>query len=306
MVALKDVKASNSTILKQHESLTAVFTGATAGIGLATLQAFAKYVPKPKAIIVGRSRSKFDPDLQKLTSINPDGEYIFVEAEISLIKNVDTVCEEIKRHTDTVDRLYMSQGFLHFGGRQDTKEGLDLSISLRYYGRVRFAENLLPIMTTNARILTVLAGGGEGKVFEDDLDLEKSYSMLNAAGHFTTLTTLTWDNLAFKNPDKAWLHAYPGFVNTGLLGKSNPGVLGFAVGMIEKITAPIFGITAEEAGERMLYYSTADQFAKGSWSIDGNGVPQTSKNLVKYREQKGFADVVEKHNKTMFDKALAN
>ena len=73
--------------------------------------------------------------------------------------------------------------------------------------------------------------------------------------------------------------------------------------MVERVAAPLFGIEPEEAGERILYDATTEQFAKGVWSIDDKGVPQTNKYLVKYREQ-GLAEVVAKHNQAIFEKVL--
>jgi NAD(P)-dependent dehydrogenase (short-subunit alcohol dehydrogenase family) len=154
MVSVKAARSANSALKNQHESLTAVFAGATSGIGLETLKLFTKNTPKPTAVIVGRSRSKFEPALKNLQAINPNGQYHFIEAEISLIKNVDAACAEIKKHTSKIDLLYLSQGFLNLGTRENNEDGLDVSYSLRYYGRVRFTQNLLPILSPEARVIS--------------------------------------------------------------------------------------------------------------------------------------------------------
>ena len=41
----------------------------------------------------------------------------FINADVSLLKNVDKAVEEIKRKTDTVDLLFLSCGYVTFGGR---------------------------------------------------------------------------------------------------------------------------------------------------------------------------------------------
>src|ERR1700761_6247339 len=105
MVATAEVRSANAALKTKHDTLTAVFAGATNGIGLATLRAFAKHIPQPKAIIVGRSRSKFEPELQNLKSINPNGDFTFLEADVSLIKNIDAVCEQIKKTVSSIDLL---------------------------------------------------------------------------------------------------------------------------------------------------------------------------------------------------------
>lgn len=302
MVALKDIRSANAALKNSRESLTAVFAGATRGIGLATLKAFAKHIANPKAIIVGRSRRQFDPELQNLKSINPNGEYTFLEADVSLIKHIDAVCVQIKKQVSTscIDLLFVSQGYLNFAGRQNNVEGLDISTSLRYYGRVRFTQNLVPIMSPNARVVSVLAGGKEGKIFEDDLDLERNYSLLNSMGHFTSRMTLAFDRLAEQNPQKGFVHVYPGFVNTGVLARNATGILGFVMWIVETISGG-FIMQPEEAGERMLYYGTSEQYAKGSWSLDWDGTPKTVKVLVEYREN-GMAAKVEDHNRMIFNR----
>jgi NAD(P)-dependent dehydrogenase (short-subunit alcohol dehydrogenase family) len=304
MVSLTEVKSANAALRNKHESLTAVFTGATAGIGLATLRAFAKYIPKPKAIVVGRSRSKFEPELQNLQSTNPNGDFTFLEADVSLIKNIDAVCEQIKKQVSSIDLLFTSQGYLSFVGRENNADGLDNSISLRYYGRIRFIQNLLPIMSKNARTVTVLAGGQEGKIFEDDLDLERNYSIANSAGHFAAMLSLTNDKFAEQNPEKGFVHVFPGLVSTGLLGNSATGVLGYLFRWLVQPLLSLFATKPEEAGERMLYYGTSEQYATGSKILDADGTEKAEKVLVEYR-QRGMADVVAEHNQKIFESATS-
>ena len=305
MVATTEVRSANAALKNTHESLTAVFAGATNGIGLATLRAFAKHIPKPKAIIVGRSRSKFEPQLQNLQSINPNGEFTFIEADVSLIKNIDAVCEQIKKTVSSIDLLFTSQGYISFNGRENNADGLDNSISLRYYGRIRFIQNLLPIMSKNARVVTVLAGGQEGKIFEEDLDLERNYSIGNSAAHFTSMLSLTNDKFAEQNPEKGFVHVFPGLVSTGLLGNSATGVLGYLFRWVLQPIISLFVTKPEEAGERMLYYGTSEQYAKGSKILDSDGSEKAEKALVEYRER-GMADVVVEHNQKIFERVTSS
>lgn len=68
MVNIEAILASNTllsdpTTLSSQSGLTFVFAGATAGIGLSTLKAFAKHAVNPTAYIIGRSRAKFQAHL---------------------------------------------------------------------------------------------------------------------------------------------------------------------------------------------------------------------------------------------------
>jgi NADP-dependent 3-hydroxy acid dehydrogenase YdfG len=119
MVNIRHIRKSNLAFkLSDHvSSLVAVFVGATSGIGLGTLKQYAKYAQGGKAYIIGRSKSAAQPLLDELKESNPTGTFEFIETEISLIKNVDLACDQIKTKEKKVDILFMSPGFLAWGGR---------------------------------------------------------------------------------------------------------------------------------------------------------------------------------------------
>jgi NADP-dependent 3-hydroxy acid dehydrogenase YdfG len=120
MVNIKDVRKSNLAFkLSGHASgLVAIFVGATSGVGMGTLKQFAKYATAPKVYVIGRSKTGATPLLNDLKALNPEATFEFIETEISLIKNVDLACDEIKSKEKKVDILFMSPGYLSFDGRQ--------------------------------------------------------------------------------------------------------------------------------------------------------------------------------------------
>lgn len=121
MVNYAAVKASNALISdKLPPGLVAVFTGATSGIGEYTLLAFAKHAVKPRVYFVGRSREAADRIVSECKAVNPDGEFIFLQADASLIKNIDRVCDEIKAKEEKIDLLVMSQGTLSLTGSKSS------------------------------------------------------------------------------------------------------------------------------------------------------------------------------------------
>ena len=58
MVSLEHVKNANKQAAKLAPGLVAVFAGATAGIGAASLKAFARHANKPRIYFIGRSHEK--------------------------------------------------------------------------------------------------------------------------------------------------------------------------------------------------------------------------------------------------------
>lgn len=307
MVSLSTVKNDNKALASKHNTLTAIFVGATSGIGLGTLKAFAKHIPKPKAIIVGRSKSRFEPELAELKKINPNGEFEFVQAEISLLSQVDEASNKIKSILESkkqkADLLYLSQGYISFDGRQDNADGLDNSFSLRYYGRIKFIQNLLPVISETGTITSILGGAQEADFDVDDMDLAKpgAYGVLSSTNHLGTMNTLSHDVIAKENGGKTILHIFPGVVNTGLLGRSATGILGVLFRWVVEPLSSWFVTTPEDAGERMLYYATCGSYGPGSWSLDTDGTSKVNAALKKYREQ-GTADKVWQHNLAIFDR----
>jgi short-subunit dehydrogenase len=114
MVSLKEAEASNSRIassLPPH--IVAVFVGSTSGIGEHSLKAFAKYANNPRIYFVGRSQESADRISAEMKALNADGEYNFIKADVSLIHNVDKVCDEIKSKEKSINLLFLSPGALH-------------------------------------------------------------------------------------------------------------------------------------------------------------------------------------------------
>jgi NADP-dependent 3-hydroxy acid dehydrogenase YdfG len=102
---------------KYGTSLVAVFVGATSGIGMGTLKQFAKLTKSPKAYIAVRSIQAATPLLNELKASNPQGTFILHETEISLMKNVDNMCDEIKKSEKKVDFVFATPGYLSFDAR---------------------------------------------------------------------------------------------------------------------------------------------------------------------------------------------
>jgi len=115
MVSLSVVQTSNAALKTSLPAgLVAVFAGATAGIGEACLREFARCTSKPRIYFIGRSPESGSRLMTELKTLNPDGEYIFIKSDTSLLRNVDMVCRDIKAKETAINLLYLSQGSLNF------------------------------------------------------------------------------------------------------------------------------------------------------------------------------------------------
>lgn len=111
MVGINLVNASNALIpTVLPPGLVAVFAGGTAGIGEATLKLFTKLAVKPRAYIIGRSQAAAERIIAECRVLNPDGEFIFLQKELHLIKNTNEVIDDIKKREKVVNILFLSAG----------------------------------------------------------------------------------------------------------------------------------------------------------------------------------------------------
>jgi NAD(P)-dependent dehydrogenase (short-subunit alcohol dehydrogenase family) len=110
MVSLSNIQLSNSLISSTLPRLVAVFVGGTSGIGEITLKKFAKHSHQSRAYFVGRSQDAADRIVAECKALNPQGEYIFIKADVSLIRVVDKVCEEIMAKEKALNILFLSAG----------------------------------------------------------------------------------------------------------------------------------------------------------------------------------------------------
>lgn len=113
MVALTDIQSSNSRVASAlPPGLVAVFVGATSGIGEYTLKQLAKHAVQPRIYFVGRSQEAGDRIKAECEALNAEGKYTFIKADVSLMRTVDEVCQEIKSNENAINMLVLSQGSL--------------------------------------------------------------------------------------------------------------------------------------------------------------------------------------------------
>ncbi|KAE8368051.1 hypothetical protein BDV27DRAFT_122927 [Aspergillus caelatus] len=272
MVGINEVRKSNAALHTRDGEFVAVFVGGTSGIGEATAKELAKAIKKPTIHLVGRNQAAGSKILEELKSANPDGTFYFVQSDVSLLRNVDEACSEIKQKEKAIDLLFLSTGHLATS-KQNTTEGLENNHALRYYSRMRFVHNLLPLLSASkgpARVVSVLAAGQEGKVEEDNLDLQKSWTFMKAGTYAATMNSLAAEHLATLYPSISFVHVFPGIVRTPLMNKTMGSIAGSIVGFLSRPMS----ISSQESGERHLFISTSAAYPPATPKDPANaGVP---------------------------------
>ncbi|CVK93832.1 uncharacterized protein FMAN_03174 [Fusarium mangiferae] len=274
MVSLSQVQQTNaSAASKLPAGLVAVFAGATAGIGETGLKAFTKYTTQPKIYYIGRSQEAGDRLQIELKELNPEVEYVFIKKDMSLLKNVDEVCRDIKSKETVLNVLFLSQGTLRIG--VDTEEGLPLVTGLTIYSRNRLAVNLLPLLKkapSLRRVVSVMAGTHEGKLFSDDIAARNIpfTSIHNSRGHMCSALTLSLEALSRQAPEVSFIHNFPGSVDTNLI-RSGDGFMMQVMKYWFKVSMTVRRqwLPKEECGERHAWLCLTGRYPDKGGSENG-------------------------------------
>ena len=156
--------------------------------------------------------------------------------------------------------------------RTDTIEGLDTSVSLLYYSRLRTLTNLLPLLLasplpTGAHVISIYAAGSETQLFTSDLSLRnpKLYNLSNTRSHVCYMKTLSFEKLVEDNPGKlSCVHIFPGLVMTESFHDQNLPLWFRAVWFVLSPIAGWFSTPGDEIGERVLFLATGRYPARGA------------------------------------------
>ncbi|KAJ6185288.1 hypothetical protein N7519_006589 [Penicillium mononematosum] len=284
MVHLQAVRVNNARLKDYGSNLVGVFVGGTSGIGEATARAFASNTLASRIYLIGRNEAQASKIIEELRQVNPDGQVNFIKCDASRLRNVDEACRTIQEKEEKVNLLFLSSGILTTKGRDETEEGLDMKLSLHYYSRMRFINDLLPLLTRAGNdtdnlsppqpglrrnlssVVSVLHGGAEGPLILDDLSLKTHFSMSNCARHAITMTSLSMQELAFSHPETSFVHAFPGIVKTG--ATRDFGIVTRTVINAVSFLARPWMVPLNESGDRHLYAATSPRF-----------IPRASKDI---------------------------
>ncbi|KAI0141597.1 hypothetical protein GGR57DRAFT_520171 [Xylariaceae sp. FL1272] len=280
MVSYQEIQAANALINDATGPRVAVFVGGTSGIGKYTIKALATTGMGIRIYLIGRksSEERTQGFIQELHSINPLAEVMWIEGEVGLLAEVERVCKIITTKEGKVDLLFLTTGYAPVGAREETVEGLEITLSLAYYCRILFILHLLPLLqqAENSRVISVLGGGLErvSSLVLDDLDLKKpgNFSIIKGQPHYLTLNTLALDKLANDNPGVTFIHSWPGWVSTGNVNRGyepNSKWAWFVWLFLERLVG-LFSFTHEESAQRYLFQCTSSLYGGSGTPWAGN------------------------------------
>ncbi len=242
MPELATAKASNAKFSPSYIPV-AVVVGGNSGIGEAIVRAIARYTGgKVHLIIISRNRTTAEKILTSLpTATAEDGkpvlrEFVFCDAE--LMENIKTTAADLSTRLTKINYLVLSAGYVNlWSKRQETEEGIDKLLGLRYYSRFKYVYELLPLLRNakdageDVNVLSILASGMGRAIDVNDLALKHSYRAYKAtmvSGSYNDIMVevrLVFSSdfpfpsyhpqeFAKRDPKIAFTHIYPGLVNT--------------------------------------------------------------------------------------------
>ncbi|KNG47299.1 short-chain dehydrogenase reductase [Stemphylium lycopersici] len=327
MVSIAHVHAHNASLKSLPPNLVAVFVGGTSGIGLFTAREFVRNTRSPHVYLIGRNATEASKIIEELHSINSASQVSFIQKDISLLKNVDGACDEIKSKEKQVNMLVMTSGYLTLSGRDETVEGLDRKFSVHYYARMRFIQQLTPLLDKASeanelsRVLSVLdpqAGLRLGGLNYSDLSLKQNFSLKNVMVHASAMTSLSISHLAKQHPKTSYIHAYPSGVETGVTRELFGRLNGVFTSALHFLARWFIYVPQVESGERHLFAATSPRYApkasvessdvvgsdgimgSGSYLLNWNGdVLADTKKAQKLREEGGVQKVWEHTEEVM-------
>ncbi len=196
---------------------TALITGSTSGIGLATAKALA---PKGWHIILhGSTEAKCQRIRTELIQETGNQQVDFVAADLFLMAEVHKMCTVVRERFPQLNVLILNAGTFHVE-RMLTDEGLERTWAVNYLSRFLLTDQLLDTLKVNAPSRIVDVSGmyhSRGKIHFEDLTLEQDYSMSAANSQSKLANVLFTKKLAreLAGTGVSINTLHPGAVNTG-------------------------------------------------------------------------------------------
>ncbi|KAK3669965.1 hypothetical protein LTR78_010137 [Recurvomyces mirabilis] len=314
MIKLEIVEQANRALV-QSRPLVAVFVGAAQGTGEYALRELAKTHGVDgkglNAYLVARNEERAEKILGQCRDVCPNGHFHYVKAgDLSLLRDVDAVCTRLETafkedrpggNAPNIDILCLTHIISRFGPptyliKADvlgavTDEGLETTMSLHYYSRMRFITNLLLYLTTSehtAHIISICSAGAEilwGTFYPDDLSLSKDpkahYTYVNCRAHTTRMMTMFFETLAQQHRGKlSLIHSYPGMV-FGPTHWSSLQPIWFQILQRVLYAARYFIATSpEESGQRTVFYATSRYPARSGSGQASRDVAMSTDRVV--------------------------
>jgi NAD(P)-dependent dehydrogenase (short-subunit alcohol dehydrogenase family) len=233
-------------------------TGATSGMGLATARALATY--GATIVIHGRDADKAKLTVEEIREETKNPAIYYLIADFEKMDEVRSLASEFRRQFHRLDVLINNAGAV-FGKRQESAEGIELSLQVNYLAHFLLTNLLLDMLKASApsRVINVTSGHHErGRIDFEDLQMTRKYSGQKAyASSKLAQVLFTYELAKMLEGSGVTCNA------------SNPGLakthLGYDAGLLTSLSkrfVDLFGKNAEKAAENTIFLATALELEK--------------------------------------------
>ena len=225
-----------------------VVTGASSGIGAAAAAELAGL--GATVVPVGRDRRRLDK-----VAVEVGGEPL--QADFASLAQVRRLADELLERHAGIDVLVNNAGLVT-SGRELTEDGYEKTFAVNHLAPFLLTNLLLERLRASApaRVITTSSGAhGGGRLDFDDLQGERSWSMMRAYGTSKLANILFTRGLAMR-VDAAEVTAnclHPGVINTKLGGGA-----GRLAGLMWTLGRPFFG-SPRRGASTIVYLATSEE-----------------------------------------------
>ncbi|MEZ4849857.1 MAG: SDR family oxidoreductase [Bacteroidia bacterium] len=272
---------------------TALITGSTSGIGKATALALAK---KGWHIIIhGRNQSSCLQTIAELKSLSNNPKIDFIHADISDLKQVKNMADEIKQRFPQLNIL-INNASTFSQSRKLTSDGLEQTWVVNYLSRFLLTNLLLSSLKANAPSRIIDVSGmyhAKGKIHFEDINLKQGYTMNKANSQSKLANVLFTYHLARQlEGEQVTINTlHPGAVNTGSILKAE-GISAFAKMMYRMFS--VFLKTPEQGAKTSVYLASSAEVegVSGKYFV-GSKAKRSSEESYDLRLQEQLWEVSE-------------
>lgn len=234
----------------------ALVTGGTDGVGKEVARGLA--LAGHRVIVVGRDAKKGALVEREMRETTGNAEVWFLQADLSLVREVNRLANEIAARWPALHYLVHSAGVVR-GRRELTAEGVESNFAINYLSRFALTGRLLPLLEAAgrpgeaARIMTVSGAAQNGTIHFDDVNLTMNFTTLRAVWQFCqandVFTVELARRLALENDTRVTITSLKlGVVKTNIR-REFPRWMQWLVPLVFD---PLIALTPREAAESAL------------------------------------------------------
>ncbi|MGB8505065.1 SDR family oxidoreductase [Mycobacterium sp.] len=206
----------------------AVVTGANSGLGFGLARRLAG--AGADVIMAIRNRTKGDAAISEIRATVPDAKLTMKHLDLSSLKSVAGLGEELSAEGRPVDILINNAGVMTPPQRQKTSDGFELQFGANHLGHFALTAHLLPLLRAadSSRVLTVSSLAATQPTIDfDDPNAQRGYKPMRSYGIAKLAQLMFALELDRRSREGGWglrsAAAHPGLTKTNLLSGASYG-----------------------------------------------------------------------------------